>query len=231
MPLRSRNFETQPYTSDIDRLEDEFAWVRARARHLAARIDAEQETEKLLAAAGPVEAVDAPQDGVDRLAVQEQTLRDRIDGRLAATAEAGRVLGLEQLVSEYGLDEVEQMALLLCLIPTTGLDLYRTLGDLGSYGFGIMSVSPEMVAVFADLDLEGRLKMIAGLGPEGTLARAGLVRVAWDSDDLNDLNDFWSAGIFMTSMAQRVMIGGVSADDCSLRCPHCARPARALQGA
>jgi hypothetical protein len=218
----SRPFTPRPYVNDIDHLEDEFAWVRARARHLSARIEADQEAVQSLSAAGPVEAVDAGGDKVDRLAALEQTLRERIDGRLEATAAAGRVLGLEKLVSEYGLDEVEQMALLLCLIPTTGLDLYRTLGDLGSYGFGIMSVSPEMVAVFSDLDLEGRLRLIKGLSPEGPLARAGLVRVGWNAED--DLNDFWTAGVYLTSKAQRVLVGDVSVDDRSLRSPHSASP-------
>jgi len=226
MTRLSPSFTPQPYSSDIERLEDEFAWVRARARHFSARIEAEQEAEQNLPAACPVEAGDSPEDKVNRLAVLEQNLRDRIDGRLAATAEAGRVLGLEQLVSEYQLDEVEQMALLLSFIPTTGLDFYRTLGDLGSYGFAIMSVSPEMVAVFCDLDLEDRIKMIEGIGPEGTLARAGLVRIGWDVED--DLNDFWTAGISLLPKAQRVLVGGVSADDSSMRCPHCARPRRAV---
>ena len=83
-----------------------------------------------------------------------------------------------------------------------------------------------MVAVFADLDLEGRLRLFKGLGPEGTLARAGLVRVGWDADD--DLDDYWTASVYLLPKAWTVLVGGPGVHEIDLRCPHCARPTRAM---
>lgn len=134
-------------------------------------------------------------------------------------------MGLETVAEGYGLDAVERTVLLLALIPTLTMDLYNTLGDLGSYGFGCMAVSPELVAVFEGLDLSERREMFRRLGPKGVLVQAGLVRAGWDEDD--EIQDFWAANVYLLPKAF-AMLTGEAVTDGRARCPRCARPTRVV---
>jgi len=227
------NNEAESYENELHHLAAEIAWVSARCHTLGARIEADQEADEVPASV-PV-LVEAGADGkaatdaerkVARLAAQEVGLRRQTDACLAATTESGRMLGLECLVREYDLEQVEATVLLLAAIPAVGMDLYETLGSLGSFGFAIMSVSPELVAVFGDLDLTGRVRLRGLLDENSRLVQAGLVEVGWDTSDA--LQDFWTATIHLTPKAYRVLVGEALEQPTDGHCPACGQSRRVV---
>jgi len=225
------NHDAEPYENELEHLADEIAWVGARCHSLGARIEADQEADEvpaplLIEAGASSEATTDTERKVARLAAQEVELRRQIDARLATTSEAGRMLGLECLAREYDLDQVEATVLLLTAIPALGMDLYETLGSLGKFGFAIMSVSPELVAVFGDLDLAARVRLRGVLDENSRLMQAGLIEVGWDTSDA--LQEFWMATIHLTPKAYRVMIGERLEQPAVGRCPDCGQPRRVV---
>ena len=221
--------DAEPYDNELDHLADEIAWVGARCTTLASRIEAEREVEEvpvLVDAGAGSEATTDAERKVARLAAQEAGLRRQIDARLAATSEAGRMLGLEHLVREYDLDQVEATVLLLTAIPVLGMDLYETLGKLGQFGFAIMAVSPELVAVFGELDLASRVRLRGLLDENSRLVQAGLVEVGWRNSD--PWQDFWMATIHLTVKAYRVLVGEALEQAADRRCPASRQPRRVM---
>ncbi len=99
-PIHDHN-DVQPFRTDTEYLEAEFAWVTARCLHLGARLDAERDArdaEPALAFADEPEAAwpEETRAKVKRLAAAEATIRDRLDARLKATRERGFAPGLDR---------------------------------------------------------------------------------------------------------------------------------------
>ncbi|MCB9544686.1 MAG: hypothetical protein H6706_02180 [Myxococcales bacterium] len=199
---------TLAYSTPLDHLADEIRWVKARCRHLGARIEADKEADE---AVGLIDAA-AESDGVccrtkqkvARLATAEGNLRTMIDRRIAASAAAGVALPLVNLREEHGLDPVEADLLVLAAVPAMGLDLYTVMGEIGQFSFGLMSVSPEMSATFSELDLAGRVALRDRLAEDGTLVKARLVESDWDGDKLAD---FWISGVYLQGAAFDAITG------------------------
>ena len=198
-PIRSDS-ATRPYTNDAEYLEHLALGVKARAYHLGAvikaRRDAEDDPDVGLTVVGTNKANGGR---LARLAAIDERVWAEIDARRKATREAGVILGLDALCNEHDLDEVERGTLILAIIPCLGLDLFDMLGEVASFSFALMSITPEMVAQFAGLDLAARVELIDRLGPTGRLVQAGLVEV--DHRDGERLQEFWSSGIFLTESA------------------------------
>ena len=226
-PIHVQN-SVRPFANDCEYLEAEFRWVKARCRYLGARMDAEHEAEK--EHIGLTDG-DDPQAGwpgeartkVSSLGSAETTLRETIDARLVATRAAGSILGLDKLVQQHDLDATERTVLLLAAMPAVGLELYDVLGRIGSFGFALMSITPELVATFAGLGLEGRLRLREQLGPAGKLVTGGLVEV--DLPGGERCQDFPTASVFIQNGAFEVIVGTASLDVEGI-CPCCGHPAQ-----
>ena len=224
-PIRPHQ-AAQPFNSDPEYLEAEFSWVAARCRYLGARMDAERDA--LDDQVGPVSA-ENPESvwpaetraRVSRFAAAETTLRQQTDARLEATREAGIVLGLDRLVDAYELDEIDRQVLVLTAMPACGLELVDVLGTIGSFGFAICSITPELIAVFHSLDLAGRLKLRHRLGPERKLVTARLIEV--DVPCGERVQDWPAASIFIEEGAFEVVVG-LQSDLPSPNCVSCGQP-------
>ncbi len=217
----------QPFGSDAEYLEAEFAWIKARCLHLGARLDAEhdaRDAEPALVFADEPEAAwpDETRAKVKRLGAAEAAIRDRLDARLEATRKAGVVLGLDRLVDRHDLDQIDRQVLLLATMPAIGLELYDVLGSVGSFGFAVMSISPQLVTTFCGLDLAGQVGLRERLGLTGKLVSAGLVEV--DLPGHERCQDFPTASIFIEPGAFDVIVGIAQGDD-ERTCPCCGQPA------
>ena len=219
-----RDLQPTPYGTALDHLSDEIAWVTARCHHLGAGIEATNEAADqagLAEAATDTDRVSRPtQQKIARLAAAEGNLRRQIDARIEATEAAARVLPLRRLREQLKLDDVEAHALLLATVPCLGLDLYSTLSSIGQFSFGLMSVSPELLAVFSGLDLGGRVRLRDQLADEGKLVQAGLVEADWNDERVAD---FWSSGVHLTEKAYCQIVGKcmVTFDPDNVVCPLC----------
>jgi uncharacterized Zn finger protein len=196
------------YATDLDHLVDEIGWATARCRRIGARLDMVREAEDHIGLADATTEADranpSKRQRLARLVVAENNLRQQIDARVEATGAAGRLLPLPHLREQFDLDDADMAALLLATVPALGFDLYETLAQIGQFSFGLMSVSPEMVAVFADMDMAGRLRLRDQLGEQGKLVQAGLIEQTWDGDRLND---FWSSALYITPKAFDLITG------------------------
>ena len=217
-PIHDRT-AAKPYASDIEYVTALGAAVKARAYHLGARIEAHRDAEDEGEPLSIVEVGDNPK--VARLGAIEQRLWAEIDARRKATRDAGRTLGLDALCAEHDLDEVERQILILTAVPCCGLDLYETLGKIGQFSFAIMSVTPEMISIFCDLDLAGRLRLRDQLSPEGKLVSTGLIE--FEAYGAERVQDFWSGGVSLTELAFDRIVGRVAEDDGL--CPCCGQAA------
>ena len=212
----------KPFSSDIEYVAALGVATKARAYHLGARIEAQRDAEDEGEPLSVVSVGDDPK--VARLAAIEQRLWAEIDARRQATRDAGRALGLDALCDEFDLDEVERQILILTTVPCCGLDLYETLGKIGQFSFAIMSVTPEMISIFADLDLAGRLRLRDQLSPGGKVVGTGLIEV--EAYGAERVQDFWSSGVTLTELAFDRIVGRVGEDDG--KCPCCGQTAEPL---
>ena len=197
-----------PYTTYLEHLGHEIEWVTSRCRRIGARLDMEREAEDATGLADATTGADladpVKRQRVARLVAAENNLRQQIDARVEATQSVGRRLPFLHLREQFGLDDADIATLLLATVPALGFDLYETLAQIGQFSFGLMSVSPEMVAVFTDADMAGRVRLRDHFGEQGKLVDAGLIEPTWDGDRLND---FWSSALYLTSKAFDLITG------------------------
>ena len=215
----------QPFAHDAEYLEAEVEWVKARCRYLGARITADQEADDEPMGIADADdrqhgASDETRRKVALFETAEATLRDTIDARLDATRDAGITLGLDRVCDHNRLDDLERQVLLLATVPALGLELAEVLGNVGTFGFAIMSVTPELIAVFCGLDLAGRLGLRYHFGPTGKLVTGGLIDV--DIPCGERVQDFPVASLFVTEKAFNQIVGLASTDD--EICPSCGQP-------
>ena len=153
------------------------------------------------------------------LSASEISLREQLDARLEATREAGVVLGLDRLVQQHALDEVDRLVLLLTVMPACGLELTEVLGSVGSFGFAIMSITPELVAVFCEMNLAGRLQLRERLGERGPIVRAGIIDV--DLPMGGERVQDWPTGSLYVEQAAFEVIVGIEGTATAASCPSC----------
>jgi len=216
----------KPFKDDIDYLQDEARWVHARARHLgavaAARADAEDEHVSGLSLAGEDRLDHEARAKIARLAATEDNLRSEIDARLAASRDADVLLGLDRLCNRHDLDQIDRHLLLLTMLPAMGLELAELLGGVGTFGFSICSITPELTAVVLQMELAGRIDLRQRLQPDGKLVKAVLVEV--EDRPTDRVQDFWTNGVFITESAFTV-ITGVDGPAVPGRCAACGHTA------
>lgn len=198
----------EPYRSPAEHLEDEVRWVRARCFWLAEKLKAQQEADKQALGLVPAEQAGVPPDTKRRLtllAASEVNIRAAIDGRLQATRAAGIALGFDTICTEFDLDAVDRNAVLLCAIPPLGFELGEVLGTIAAFGYAIMSVTPETVAIFSGLDLAGRIDLRRRLGPDGKIVRGGVVKIEMPRSE--EMQDFPGASLFIQAAAFWQIVG------------------------
>jgi hypothetical protein len=222
VPIHPSN-GAKPYTDDIEYVSDLTAAVKAKAFHLAARIEVVRNAEEKSRGIGIVRSRREPEEpDVARLAAVDERLWSQTEARRRASRDAGVVLGLDALCEKHDLDEVERQVVILALMPCCGLELFDQLGQLAAFSFALMSVTPEMIAVFTDLDLRGRMALLDQLSPSGRLAQAGIIELeAWGKERVQDS---WSSGVFVTDAAFDRIMGRETADDA--QCPCCGQTDR-----
>ena len=216
-PIKDQN-ETMPFASDADYIEALEKAVHARARLIGARVAARRAADKDAIGLALVGRDGDTTGKLDRLEAAELRLWSEIDERRSVTKAAGRVLGLDAICDEYGLDDTERLVLILTTLPAVGLEFAEVLGDVASYGFSICSATPEMVGVMGGLGIADRLRLREQLGPKGKLVAAGLVEVELPIGER--VQDFPSASILILPRGFN-RIAGLPGDDVPATCGAC----------
>lgn len=216
-----KTIEVSPYKSDADYLTDLHNLMVAQAVRLSAQFEAEHEKDD----PRPICSVFTDEDPLDqqtrKLLVAENGLRATFGQRLAATHADGRRVGLEELADEHDLDEVERLVLRLVATAAMSMQFTEVLGGLGRFYFPL-TVNPEMIAVFADLDMAGRIKLRRQLGGDSKLVSGGLVEVELPHGE--HPADFWTASMYVTLAAFERVVGQ---DARSTTCGTCGVPLQA----
>ncbi len=197
--------EVPPYESDVDYLAEELRWllVRRDRMHLAKAVRQALEAGRapgdelavteFRALGGPrhrrprvhlIKTTDIDltlAQGVERLEglrAQEQVLRRRIDARRAASAAAGRLVGLDRLVARHGLDAFERLVLVVAVVEA--LELYRSVDFSLEGEFGLCWDEVTCVADLIHLAEVGpreQIEMRQRFLKSGRLRSSGLVDV------------------------------------------------------
>ncbi|GMV42225.1 MAG: hypothetical protein AMXMBFR64_39410 [Myxococcales bacterium] len=214
----------KPYPDDPTYLHDEVQWLTLRCTRLALLRSIRASREGVDVVADDPERGAKPEQKKHLAALREaeDTLRRRIDERLAINRQDGPALRLDTLCNRFDLDCVERQVLLLVTVPALGVELAEPLGGVGGFGFAISSITPEIVGAFLELDLNGLLVLRDVLGESGTLVKHGLVEVEPVGRN-NRVQDFVAWGLFVTEMAFDIITGRAPSDD-RHSCPTCGSP-------
>lgn len=215
MPNRPEPYENDTY------LQDEIRWLTLRCTRLGMYKDIRRSREGVDVVADDPEIGAKPEQRKHLAALREaeDELRKRIDERLAINRREGLSIGLDALCNRFDLDAIERQVLLLVTVPALGVELAEPLGGVGSFGFSISSVTPEILGTFLQLDLKGLLALRDVLGSEGRLVKHGLIEVE-QVGRYNRVQDFPAWGLFVSEMAFNVITGRGSSDD-RHSCPTC----------
>ncbi len=174
-----------PFKNDIEYIEAESAWVRARC----ARLDLErraaeklQDVRRETIGTKPPTVVREYQRRMETLHATERNLRVELDFRLAATRTGGMALGLDTLAGDHGLGEVERVALLLSTLAALSdgdEDEIAKAGRTNFHGRG----GPEVVWDFMGLSFAERIAARQVFLPTAPLVADGLMVLTVGSSD------------------------------------------------
>lgn len=153
-----------PFTSDLDHLQAEIEWMKARCMWLGARRqlrNAEQrhilgiDDEKL--SAKEIKRLTTQRDDFQ---VFDRELRARIDERLVSTARTGHELKLHALVTSLGLSSLERDTVLLAMGFALSSSFKHYLGRIAQEEGWSHLASPtvDVLFNFADLDTVERVR-------------------------------------------------------------------------
>jgi len=173
---RPADFRAEPYPSDVAYLDDEMAWIEARARRIGA--------ERQLASLGLPEAERRYGSRDERspasLRAQrarhleaETGLRARIDARLAVHGAIGRPLAVDRLVAVYGLGPQERTVLLLAMGPCLSRTISRAYGLIDGEECDALTIDAALG--FLEIPTGERVAARGMFGPSATLLAADLV--------------------------------------------------------
>ncbi len=171
-----------PWTSDLDFIEAELAWVAARAHRIALERRRDLAPEDRASRHGGF-AVDheriQPRELAERIEVSattEHELRETIDARLSVHRESQeRELGLDKLTRVHGLDQFDRVVLLLAAAPCVSRRFERLYGSLDSERMA--SLTPDVIFTFLDLASSERITRRGALGPRGRLVAFDLIEM------------------------------------------------------
>jgi hypothetical protein len=199
--------EHPPFKNDIEYIEAESAWVRARC----ARLDHERRVAEKLRdvrretiGTKPPTVVREYQRRLEAFHETERNLRVELDFRLAATRTGGMALGLDTHAGDHGLGEVERVALLLSTLAALSdgdEDEIAKAGRTNFHGRG----GPEVVWDFMGLSFADRIAARQVFLPTAPLVADGLlVLTVGNSDGPRELR---CAYMDVTTTAFDTMLG------------------------
>jgi len=166
------------FLNDIEYLESEVSWVRARCKRIEAErrlgeAEADQEARGVIGSSTKTSGKELRR-RLPTLRQAENELRNQIDARLAANRDRGPELGIEHLRLCHGLSEFERLLLLLAGVVALGTsdDVLEGVNLRGFYGG---SLSPATLWQFAELPLAGCIKSRLAFLPTAPLLACGLI--------------------------------------------------------
>lgn len=174
-----------PFKNDIEYIEAESAWVRARCARLDLERRAAEKLQDVLRetiGTKPPTVVREYQRRLETLHATERNLRIELDFRLAATRTGGTALGLDALAGDHGLGEVERVALLLSTLAALSdgdEDEIARAGRTNFHGRG----GPEVVWDFMGLSFAERITARQVFLPTAPLVADGLMVLTVGSSD------------------------------------------------
>ena len=205
--------DAAPFSSDLDYIQAELAWVEARTT----RIAAEGKLERLEGGEADgghgrrsfgYDDDESPRrvhNRARRASKRERTLRAELDARLATHRASDREpLALDALCDRCGLDALERTILLLAVAPCFS----RSFDD----GFGRMAeevgdyLSVEVAFAFAELGLGERIDRRRMFSPRGALVSQDLASVGMRSR-YTSAKELLSAEIEVTSRTFAYLVG------------------------
>jgi len=168
----------QPFSSDLDYLEHEFGWIRAKAQRIAAERAAKEPNEDFrkqhVGETRMTGTLDAAR-RVPALKKAEEDARADIDHRLAASRAAGRILGLDALCTEHSLSAFERVVLLLGTLAAIGEKFGNFLDGVGRSGYWGGNLTPDVLWDFCESGLAERIESRKSFLPTAALIKNGLV--------------------------------------------------------
>lgn len=166
-----------PFKNDIEYIEAESVWVRARC----ARLDVErrvaeklQDVRRETIGTKPATVVREYQRQLASLHETERNLRVGLDSRLAATRACGTVLGLDALCIEHSFGDVERVALLLGILAALSEGDEDEIAKAGPTNFRGRG-GPEVVWDFMGLSFAQRVAARQVFLPTAPLLANGLM--------------------------------------------------------
>ncbi len=172
-----------PFTTDLEYLQAELAWVRTRTRRIeATTLAVDQDPAVARMPSVRVRAVynDATANMAGQLAVEEQAVRQEIDERLALNRAGGPGLGLDRLCLDHHLGQFERTVLLLTTIPCLGYSMMETHVAPLRPRYNSTLIEAGVVSLFLELDTKAGLEALLCLLPDAPLRKARLISLAYD---------------------------------------------------
>ena len=170
--------EAPLYATDLDYLQDELAWIEARARRIGAERQLEGGGEEDESPFGRGRKATSPQvlrARRNRYRADEDASRAVIDARLAAHATAAKPLALDRMVALHGLTAMERTILLLAAAPCFSRrfeDVYGLMDKDGASGLNV-----EAVYAFCELQAAERVDARSLFSEKGRLVGDDLVTI------------------------------------------------------
>ena len=169
------------YTSDLEYLEDELKWIRARAvririEQMLRRVTGGQTAHRSRGWQDPEKAPSpaALRTRVKQVLARETTARTLIDTRLAQGASDGFIPALDRLCQLHSLTSLDRIVLLLAAAPILDRSYDDLVGALSRHGEG-SNVTIEAALAFADLGLAERLEAYRRFAPQAPLIAHDLI--------------------------------------------------------
>ncbi|MBT3224009.1 MAG: ATP-binding protein, partial [Proteobacteria bacterium] len=157
MPRKSTSRPPR-FESDLDYLESEVKWLKARIQRIAARRGLDEALGKTLPQHPGMEIPSA--DKARRRLVQaqrkESSLRREIDARLTSGRRARKPTALDRICKLYGLDTNARTVLLLACATGFSRQFEKYFGLLLEDNFGILT--PEVAFAFLELSFADRIR-------------------------------------------------------------------------
>jgi len=208
-----------PFSSDLEYLQEELAWIEARARRIGA--------EKLLAKVGGEDpgprrrhfrGADPDKEDPefleisrDRNGFKERNLRKVTDIRLAAGRKANKPTSLCRLCDKYGLDDFERTILLLAVAPCISHgfeDIYEQLDAEQMHG----GLTVEAAYSFMETPVPERVSRRRCFSRTAPLVAADLVTVDMSSRYTSP-KDLLTTEINLTGRTFSYLVGDMSLAD------------------
>lgn len=208
----------QPFTSDAEYLDLAFAHLIAKARRIGLQRSDDSDVRPMLQerTVGRYELVAAEERRrqIDALEVEEQRLKERLDGRLTAhRADRDRPpLGIDVICENSGLNDEERTVLLACTAMAIGSEIGRQIAEgLGGNPFSRFETETA-IKLMAPRNIGDWLQSRRLFDRSGALIKHDLIAVEYPSTTYAP-TDVLSASVEVTAKAFSAITGTPREDD------------------